>query len=462
MKEPQFEKKILKNLVTNEEYSRKVLPFLKDEYFFDNSDLVIFQEIKKFTLQYNTIPSIDALLIEVSGRTGLNEEEYKNIQSDLDDLRNDNEKDNYDWLISTTENFCKSKAIYRALLMSMDIAQQTNKKSQLSEGAIPGILEEAIAVTFNPNIGHDYIEDFEQRYEYYHRKEDKFITDLEILNKITNGGFPRKTLNVLMGGTGVGKSLTLCHLASAFLNSGYNVLYISLELSKEEVGKRIDANLMNVTMDDLSSLSHEMYISRVDTIKKKHLGKLVIEEYPTASASTIHFKSLVNDLKLKKKFIPDIIIVDYLNICASSRIGSAGRGDLYGYVKSIAEELRGFAVETNTALLTATQTNRTGFVSSDPGLEDTSESFGLPATADWFAVLVVTDELEELNQIMMKQLKSRYAEKNNAKRFFLGIDRSHMRLYDVENTAQDRTQLKDESTLKGNNSKFARLKNTPF
>ena len=350
------------------------------------------------------------------------------------DLQKDPVDTNADWLLESTEKFCQEKAIYNAIMQSIDI--MNNKNSTLTKGAIPDLLTQALAISFDPNVGHDYFEDFEERYEYYHRVEHKIPFDLDYFNKITKNGFSKKTLNIFLAGTGVGKSLTMCHMGAAALAQGKNVLYITLELAEEEVAKRIDANLMNITIDDLMVLPEEMYLKKASTLKSKSQGKLIVKEYPTASASTLHFKALLNELNLKKSFKPEIIFVDYLNICASARIKPGGNVNSYTYIKAIAEELRGLAVEFEVPVVSATQTNRTGFTSTDVGLEDTSESFGLPATADFMAALISTEQLQELNQIMVKQLKNRYADPSTNKRFVVGIDRAKMKLYDVEQSAQ--------------------------
>ena len=427
-----IEKLILKNLIVNEEYTRKTLPFLKEEYFLSDDTKTLFQIVRDFIIKYNTNPSIDLLNVEINSRENIREETLSNIKTNL--LKFDDEQTNIDWLINSTEEFCQEKAIYNAIMKSIDI--MNNKKAQQSKGAIPQLLSDALAVSFDPNIGHDYTEQYKDRFEYYHRVEEKIPFDLDFFNKITKNGLPKKTLNIALAGTGVGKSLFMCHVAASCMNMGKNVLYITLELAEEEVAKRIDANLMNISFEDLMNLSEDMYLRKADNIKKKTNGKLIIKEYPTASASTIHFKALLNELFLKKSFKPDIIFVDYLNICTSARVKPGSQVNSYTYVKSIAEELRGLAVEYSVPIVSATQTTRSGFVSSDVGLEDTSESFGLPATADFMFALISTEDLEKLGQIMVKQLKNRYNDPSQNKRFVIGIDRSKMKLYDVEDTAQ--------------------------
>jgi hypothetical protein len=374
------------------------------------------------------------LLIEVDSLRGLTADQARDASTLIKDLNADEVDTNADWLLDSTEKFCQEKAIYNAIMQSIEI--MNNKGGTLTKGAIPDLLTQALAVTFDPNVGHDYLEDFEERFEYYHRVEHKIPFDLDFFNKITKNGFSRKTLNIFLAGTGVGKSLTMCHIAAACLAQGKNVLYITLELAEEEVAKRIDANLMNITIDDLLQLPQDLYLKKASVLKNKSQGKLIVKEYPTASASTLHFKALLNELHLKKSFKPDIIFVDYLNICASSRIKPGGNVNSYTYIKSIAEELRGLAVEFEVPVVSATQTNRTGFTSSDVGLEDTSESFGLPATADFMAALISTEQLQELNQIMVKQLKNRYSDPTQNKRFVIGIDKAKMKLYDVEQSAQ--------------------------
>ena len=418
----------------NESYTRRVLPFLKSEYFTNEVDRNIFNEIRDFTIKYNNLPTADALKIEVDSLRNLTADQAKDANTLITDLQKDTVDTNADWLLDSTEKFCQEKAIYNAIMQSIDI--MNNKGGALTKGAIPDLLTQALAISFDPNVGHDYLEDFEERYEYYHRVEHKIPFDLDFFNKITKNGFSKKTLNIFLAGTGVGKSLTMCHIAAAALAQGKNVLYITLELAEEEVAKRIDANLMNITIDDLLQLPQDLYMKKAAVLKNKSQGKLIVKEYPTASASTLHFKALLNELHLKKSFQPDIIFIDYLNICASARIKPGGNVNSYTYIKAIAEELRGLAVEFEVPVVSATQTNRTGFTSTDVGLEDTSESFGLPATADFMAALISTEQLQELNQIMVKQLKNRYADPSTNKRFVVGIDRAKMKLYDVEQSAQ--------------------------
>ena len=428
-----IERTTLTNLIWDEDYARKVIPFIKPEYYADKNERVIFEEITKFTEKYNAIPTQEALTIELDNRKDVNDDEYKKIVDIIGSL-NKTDVDTQ-WLLDTTEKFCKDKAIYNAVVEGIGIID--GKDKERTPEAIPSILSEALAVSFDTNIGHDYVEDGSDRFDFYHKKEEKIEFDLDYFNKITKGGLPQKTLNIALAGTGVGKSLFMCHVAASTLMQGKNVLYITMEMAEERIAERIDANLMNITMDDLHSLPKKMFETQLSKIQKKTNGKLIIKEYPTASAHVGHFRSLIKELALKRSFKPDIIFIDYLNICASSRFkGNANVGS-YFYIKSIAEELRGLAVETNVPIMSATQTTRTGFTSTDIGLEDTSESFGLPATADLMFALISSEELEDLNQIVVKQLKNRYNDPTMNKRFVLGIDRAKMRLYDCEQAAQE-------------------------
>ena len=423
---------ILSNLVYNEKYTRKVLPFLKSDYFTAREHKVIFLEIHEYVSQYDAMPSLNAIGIECQERTDLTEEQFKDIIGVLNVLSNDTA--DFDWLIDTTEKWCQERAIYLSLMESVKIAD--GQDSKRDKGAIPQILSEALGVSFDQHVGHDYVSDAEARYDFYHRKEDKIPFDLSFFNKITKGGLPNKTLNIALAGTGVGKSLFMCHCAAATLLQGKNVLYITLEMAEEKIAERIDANLLNIPIQQLSDLPKVMFDKKIANLSKKTQGKLIIKEYPTASAHVGHFKSLISDLALKRSIRPDIIFVDYLNICASQRYkGSIVNS--YTYVKAIAEELRGLAVECNVPIISATQTTRSGYGSTDVDLTDTSESFGLPATADLMFALISTEELEGMNQIMVKQLKNRYNDISSNKRFCVGIDRSKMRLYDVEDSAQE-------------------------
>jgi len=428
-----IERTTLSNLVYNEPYARKVLPFIKPEYFNNRHERVVFEEINKFMEKYGNQPTKEALSIELDNRKDLTDEEFKSVLTIVETL-SDAQVD-MQWLVDTTEKFCKDKAVYNAILNGIQIIEGKDKEHTAE--AIPSILSEALAVAFDQNVGHDYVEDGDERYEFYHKKEEKLEFDLEYFNKITKGGIPQKTLNIALAGTGVGKSLFMCHMAASTLMQGKNVLYITLEMAEERIAERIDANLMNITMDDLHELPKKMFTDRLSKIQTKTNGKLIIKEYPTASAHTGHFRSLIKELALKKSFRPDIIFIDYLNICASSRFkGNANVGS-YFYIKAIAEELRGLAVENNVPIMSATQTTRGGYSNSDIGLEDTSESFGLPATADLMFALISTEDLESLNQIMVKQLKNRYNDPGTNKRFVVGIDRARMKLYDCEQEAQD-------------------------
>ena len=424
---------ILRNLVFNEDYARKVIPFIQPEYYEQRVEKIVFEEIVEFIVKYGSSITIEALNIEIDNRRDLTESENKEIVELLSKL-NDSPVDNR-WILDTTEKWCRDRAIYLALMESIHIAD--GKDDKKGRDAIPSILSDALAVSFDNNIGHDYLQNYEERYEFYHRKEDKIEFDLEYFNKITKGGLPNKTLNIALAGTGVGKSLFMCHVASSALLQNRNVLYITLEMAEERIAERIDANLLNVPIQQLIDLPRSAFENKVNGIAKKTRGSLVIKEYPTASAHSGHFKALLNELALKKSFRPDIIFIDYLNICSSSRFKSGSNINSYTLVKSIAEELRGLAVEFNVPIMSATQTTRSGFGSSDLELTDTSESFGLPATADLMFALISTEELEQLGQIMVKQLKNRYNDPTIFKRFVVGIDRAKMRLYDVEQSAQN-------------------------
>ena len=428
-----IETTILRNLIFNEEYSRKVIPFIEPSYFEQRTEKVIFEEITKFIVKYGSAITIEALNIETENRNDLTDTEVKEVR-DINNSLTDDVVENQ-WLIDSTEKWCKERAIYLALMESIALADgQDDTKGR---DAIPSILSDALSVSFDNHIGHDYLQDYDERYESYHRKEDKIPFDLEFFDKITKGGLPNKTLNIALAGTGVGKSLFMCHVASSVLLQGKNVLYITLEMAEEKIAERIDANLLNVNIQDITDLPKPMFESKVTNLTKKTQGTLIIKEYPTASAHSGHFKALLNELALKKSFKPDIIFIDYLNICSSSRYRAGSNVNSYSFIKAIAEELRGLAVETNLPIVSATQTTRSGFGSSDVDLTDTSESFGLPATADLMFALISTEELEGLNQIMVKQLKNRYNDPTIFKRFVVGIDRAKMRLYDVEQSAQD-------------------------
>ena len=427
-----LEDTILTNLIFNEEYTRKVLPFLKDEYFGTRSDKIIFSQIYDFVNKYNNLPTKETLIIELNTRKDINEEEFKAIKTTIAGL-NPVEAD-LEWLFDTTEKFCKDKAVNNAVLNGIKILDGKDQKR--TPEAIPSILSEALAVSFDNHIGHDYIDDADDRFDWYHRKELKLPFDLQYFNRITKGGVPQKTLNVCLAGTGVGKSLFMCHLAASSILEGKNVLYITLEMAEERIAERIDANLFDVTIDDLHAMPKDLYDNKLNKLESKTKGKLIIKEYPTASAHSGHFRSLLNELALKKSFRPQVIFIDYLNICASSRF-KGGNISSYFYIKAIAEELRGLAVEFDVPIFSATQTTRTGFVSTDIGLEDTSESFGLPATADFMFALMSNEELEGLGQMKVKQLKNRYNDPAINRSFIVGVDRAKMRLYDTENSAQN-------------------------
>ena len=424
---------ILENLIYNEDYSRKVIPFLEPEYFQEQGQKIVFEETVQFIAKYDSQITVEALLIEVSNRRDLTEQSLQEIQQLVGTL--EKRPQDQQWLLDSTEKWCRERAIYLALMESISIADgQDDKKTQ---DAIPTILSDALAVSFDNNIGHDYFGNVDERYEYYHKKEEKIPFDLEYFNKITKGGVPNKTLNIALAGTGVGKSLFMCHVASSTLLQGKNVLYITLEMAEEKIAERIDANLLNIAIQNITDLPKQMFESKVTKLAQKTKGTLIVKEYPTASAHSGHFKALLQELALKKSFRPDIIFIDYLNICASSRYRGNSNVNSYSYIKAIAEELRGLAVEANLPIVSATQTTRSGYGSSDVDLTDTSESFGLPATADLMFALISTEELEGLNQIMVKQLKNRYNDPTMFKRFIVGIDRAKMRLYDVEQKAQE-------------------------
>ncbi len=431
-----LETTILKNLIFNEDYARKILPFIKTEYFTDNIEKIVFNEIDEHMHQFKHLPTYESLVINFTESRKLTEEQ---VRKSVEMIREINaERDDptdTDWLIRQTEKFCQDKAIYNAIMKSVSILD--DKANKEDKGMIPKLLSDALGVSFDRSVGHDYIDDSDDRFEFYHRHETKIPFDLDLFNKITKGGLPKKTLNIALAGTGVGKSLFMCHVAGSCLSQGLNVLYITMEMAEERIAERIDANLLNIDISDLNAISKQDYDRKFSALKVNTHGKLIIKEYPTAAASALHFRALLNELQLKKSFKPDIIFIDYLNICASARIKPGANVNSYSYVKAIAEELRGLAVEFDVPIVSATQTTRSGFTSSDPGLEDTSESFGLPATADFMFALISTEELQQLNQILIKQLKNRYNDPNYFKRFVVGIDRAKMKLYDVEQSAQD-------------------------
>ena len=432
--ETRLEQTILKNLIQSEEFTRKCIPFIRSEYFTDPEEKVIFEEVKTYFDKYTKNPTTEALLINLDNNTNLNDSIVKNTKSVVNKISEDKEPTPQDWLVSETESWCKDRAIYIAVMDSINVL---DKKSQRSTGEIPELLKDALSVSFDTHIGHDVLEDADARFDFYNMEEEKIPFDLEYFNKITKGGLPNKTLNIVLAGTGVGKSLFMCHQAASCLMMNKNVLYITLEMSEERIAERIDANIMNVPMKELPDMNKKLYDKKIEKLKEKTKGKLIVKEYPTAAAHTGHFRHLLQELDIKKDFQPDIIFIDYLNICASHRIRPGAGANSYTLVKSIAEELRGLAVEYDVPIVSATQTTRSGYGSTDIGLEDTSESFGLPATADLMFALITSDELEELDQLVVKQLKNRYNDPTIFKRFVIGIDRSRMKLYDCEQEAQE-------------------------
>ena len=430
-----LETTILKNLIYNEEYTRKVLPFLSVNYFQEREDKILYEKIDEYINQYNTLPTQEALAIELD-KSSIKDEEFQNSLKLLESITNENDEANISWLLDSTEKFCQDKAIYNAVVESISILDEKGRNTR-DKGSIPDILSDALSVSFDPHVGHDYLLDAEERYEFYHRIEEKIPWDLEFFNRITKGGLSNKTLNIALAGTGVGKSLFMCHVAASCLSQNYNVLYITLEMAEEKIAERVDANLLNISIDDLQKIPKDLYDKKINKLKQTIKGKLIVKEYPTASANANHFRALLNELNLKRSFVPNIILIDYINICTSSRIKQGANVNSYTYIKSIAEELRGLAVENAIPILSATQTTRSGFTNTDIGLEDTSESFGLPATADFMFAIISTEQMEELNQIMIKQLKNRYSDPTSNRKFVIGIDRSKMKLYDVEQFAQN-------------------------
>jgi archaellum biogenesis ATPase FlaH len=431
-----LEKVIFNNLLNNEQYGRKTIPFLKSDYFNDRNDKVVFELIDTYVGKYNAFPTKEALLIDLNNRENISEEQFAECKGVIESIPDQSEQlSDVDWLIDQTEKFCQDRAIYNAIMSSIKILD--DKTGKTSKGAIPQLLSDALAVSFDTSIGHDFLDDTEARYEFYHRREERIPFDIDYLNKITRGGIPRKTLNILLAGTGVGKTLAMCHMAAANLADGKNVLYITMEMAEEKIAERIDANLLNVPLDELYQLPKDAYDRKVAKLKEKTVGRLIIKEYPTSTAGSANFRHLLNELKIKKNFIPDIIYIDYLNICMSSRLKQGANVNSYTYIKAIAEELRGLAVEFNLPIVSATQTTRGGYDNSDVGLTDTSESFGLPATADFMIALIATDELKALNQVMFKQLKNRYNDPEMYKRFIVGVDRARMKMYNAEPSAQD-------------------------
>ena len=453
-----LEQTILRNILTDERYMRKVLPFVKPDYF-EGVYRILFKEAGKFVGKYNKLPTAESFKIELDQTDKLTGEQYTIAVDILPQLFSKDAIDEQ-WLLDTTEKWCQDRAIYNAIMESISIID--GKHETMTKGALPDLLTKALSVAFDTNVGHDYVENYEERYDFYHTEEDRIPFDLDYFNKITKGGVPRKTLNIALAGTGVGKSLFMCHVAAGALVEGRNVLYITMEMAEERIAERIDANLLNVPIDQLPNLSREMFRTKVEDIARKTTGKLIVKEYPTGSAHSGHFRALLNELKLKRQFEPDIIFIDYLNICASSRMkGMGGAINSYSYIKAIAEELRGLAVEFNVPIFSATQTTRSGYGNSDVGLEDTSESFGLPATADLMFALISTEELEGLGQMMVKQLKNRYNDPTMHKRFVIGVDRGKMRLYDVDETEQNLTNdtpVFDKSKFNEDTSKFKDFK----
>ena len=432
-----IEQLVLKHLINNEDYARKTIPFLQKEYFTDSNEQIVFEKIKTFIASYNSIPSREALAIEIDNDETINDEQFKSCGKVIDELTVEEAPD-LQWLLDRTEKFCQEKAVYNAIMESIQIIDGKDKKS--NSGSIPTILSDALSVSFDNHIGHDFLDDADKRYDFYHKVEDKIPFDIDLMNIITKGGLSKKSLNIILAGTGVGKSLAMCHWAANNLTEGKNVLYITLEMAEERIAERIDANLLNVPLDDLGNLSEDLYKKKINRVRKETAGKLIIKEYPTASAGTGHFRHLLNELSMKRNFKPDIIYIDYLNIALSMRIKPGAQVNSYSYIKAIAEELRGLAVERDVPIVSATQTTRKGFTNSDPGLEDTSESFGLPATADFMIAMVSSDDLQAQGCVMFKQLKNRYSDPVQNKKFKVGVDRSKMRLYDVELEHQDLIQ----------------------
>lgn len=433
-----IEKVILDNLIVNEQFARKTIPFLKAEYFHDRNEKTIFELIESYIGEYNNLPSKVALQVELGQLGNITDDQFTDCSEILAAVPEAADPmSSLEWLVDTTEQFCQTKAIYNAIHASIKIMDDKEGKEQLSKGAIPDLLSAALGVSFDQSIGHDYLDDADARFDFYNRKEEKIPFDLDLFNKITGGGLARKTLNVLLAGTGVGKSMFMCHFAAHNLMQGKNVLYITMEMAEKRIGERIDANLLDVEIGDLKTMPRQAYKTKMDRLKMKAKGKLVIKEYPTSSAGAANFRHLLNELKVKKNFKPDIIYIDYLNICCSSRIKQSANVNSYTYIKSIAEELRGLAVESDVPIVSATQTTRSGSVNSDVDLTDTSESFGLPATVDFMVALIQTDQLKVMGQILIKQLKNRYEDLEKLKKFVVGVHRSKMRIFDAEDSAQN-------------------------
>jgi len=458
--EARIEQTILKNLIQSEEFTRKVIPFLKSEYFTDSSEQLVYQLTREYFDKYTKSPTVEALLINLDKNTSSPDKVVESARQLIGNLEQADESP-IEWVVNETEQWCKDRAIYLAVMSSIDVL---DKKSQRSTGEIPDLLKDALSVSFDTHIGHDVLEDADARFEFYNKEEEKIPFDLEYFNKITKGGLPNKTLNIVLAGTGVGKSMFMCHQASSCLLMGKNVLYLTMEMSEEKIAERIDANTLNIPIKEIPDLSQKQFTTKIDRLKNKTAGKLIVKEYPTASAHVGHFRHLLQELDIKKDFRPDIIFIDYLNICASYRIRPGAGANSYTLVKSIAEELRGLAVEFDVPIVSATQTTRSGYGSTDIGLEDTSESFGLPATADLMFALITSDELEDLDQMVVKQLKNRYNDPTIFKRFVIGVDRSRMKFYDVEQEAQeeliDSAEVNDDTPIfdKGQSSKYSDFK----
>lgn len=428
----------------NDQFVAKVIPFLKSEYFEGKPERQIFKVLEAYVHKYKSSPTKEILHVIFNNKDHITEDEYKDISELIDALNLETAPDDLAWLYEESERWCQERALHIAIHQSINIIGGQDKER--TTGSIPELLSTALAVSFDQNIGHDYLDNAEQRYEFYHQVLQRVPFDLDMMNKITKGGLPKKTLNVIVGGVNVGKSLTMCHFAASYLAQHLNVLYITLEMSQESISERIDANLMGVDIDTIRDIPKESFMRRVEKMRNTIKGKLIVKEYPTASASVLHFKALMGELRLKKKFVPDVVIIDYINICTSSRIKQGSNVNSYSYIKAIAEELRGFAVEFNVPVITATQLTRTGFGDSDPDMTDVAESFGLPATADWMVTLIATDELTAVDQMMIKQVKSRYGDVNKNKKFTVGVDKAKMKLYDI--------QEKDQRPISGNGQDF--------
>ncbi len=459
MTEINLQQTILRNLLTNDSYMRKVAAFLSPDYF-EGTYNGLFKEFTSYIAKFNKLPTLEAFKIEIDSEDKLSDEQYRHAMEILPDIFNYSPEDS-DWLVDRTEKWCQDRAVFNAVMESISILD--GKHKQLSKNAIPDILSKALGVSFDTNIGHDYLESVDSRWDFYHLDEERIPFDLDYFNRITKGGLPNKTLNIALAGTGVGKSLFMCHAAAAALSQNKNVLYITMEMAEERIAERIDANLLNVPIDQLEHLSKDMFTNRVKTVADKTTGKLIIKEYPTGSAHANHFRALLNELKLKKQFVPDMIYIDYLNICASARMkGMGGAINSYSYIKSIAEELRGLAVEFDVPIVSATQTTRSGFTNDDVGLEDTSESFGLPATADFMFALISNDELKANNQILVKQLKNRYNDLSTYQRFVVGIDRAKMRLFDVDQNESPLNKEVDNGPAFDNSNSGQRINTERF